>query len=301
MYEKRGVHDIYYWYDSYGHLSAIKYYTPGDNGVIYYAATNLQGDVVALYGGSGTLRVSYEYDSWGNLISMQDTSGINIGTINPIRYRGYYFDEETGLYYLQSRYYDPQVGRFINADGYISTGTGIMGHNMFAYCGNNPINRVDYTGHFWEELWRAFANELQSAGGTFALAAGVSQLDSPLVGPADILAIVIAGAALIGCAAVAVSTAISATSSISTPKAEEKEEDTTANPPRQPKNQAIFTYNPYDFNPNGLVRVPRAGRKNGIIINWMDPLTNTEVFRWDENCNFPNGPHYHIKNYSKEH
>lgn len=76
-----------------------------------------------------------------------DTS--HIGHRNPIRYRGYYYDIETGLYYLQSRYYDPEVGRFISADEYISTGQGINGNNMFAYCFNNPVNRVDYTGKWW--------------------------------------------------------------------------------------------------------------------------------------------------------
>ena len=112
--------------------------------------------------------VSYEYDSWGNLISMQDTSGINIGTINPIRYRGYYFDEETGLYYLQSRYYDPQVGRFINADGYISTGQGIIGNNMFAYCNNNPVNNSDPLGLWTIGYTRTF-NSIFGLGVSFSL------------------------------------------------------------------------------------------------------------------------------------
>ena len=68
---------------------------------------------------------------------------------NPIRYRGYYYDTESGLYYLNSRYYDPVTGRFVNADGYVSTGQDITGFNMFAYCGNNPVNRADSSGEFW--------------------------------------------------------------------------------------------------------------------------------------------------------
>ena len=75
-----------------------------------------------------------------------------IGQKNPLRYRGYYYDEETGFYYLQSRYYDPVVRRFINADGYVSTGQGILANNMFAYCGNNPVNRADPGGLFWKEV-----------------------------------------------------------------------------------------------------------------------------------------------------
>ena len=73
----------------------------------------------------------------------------HIANVNPIRYRGYYYDTESGLYYLKSRYYDPVTCRFINADGYISTGQGLLSTNMFAYCGNNPVNRKDPTGQFW--------------------------------------------------------------------------------------------------------------------------------------------------------
>ncbi len=85
-----------------------------------------------------------EDDSWGKLIS---SSG-SLADINPLRYRGYYYDVETGFYYLQSRYYDPVVSRFINADTYASTGDGLLGYNMFAYCGNNPVCYSDPTGHF---------------------------------------------------------------------------------------------------------------------------------------------------------
>ena len=85
-----------------------------------------------------------EDDSWGKLIS---SSG-SLAEINPLRYRGYYYDVETGFYYLQSRYYDPVVSRFINADSFTSTGDGLLGYNMFAYCGNNPVCYSDPTGHF---------------------------------------------------------------------------------------------------------------------------------------------------------
>lgn len=88
----------------------------------------------------------------GNILSVQDANGNeitspnNMGNLNPFRYRGYYFDTETGLYYLHSRYYDPQTCRFVNADGYVSTGQGLLSHNMFAYCLNNPVNKVDPNG-----------------------------------------------------------------------------------------------------------------------------------------------------------
>jgi len=108
--------------------------------------TNLQGDVVAILNSSGQVVVRYTYDAWGNLLSTTGSLASTIGVLNPIRYRGYVYDPETGLYYLQSRYYDPEIGRFINADAFTSTGQGLTGNNMFAYCGNNPVNYVDSYG-----------------------------------------------------------------------------------------------------------------------------------------------------------
>lgn len=109
----------------------------------YFYVTNLQGDVVMLLDASGTTVAEYSYDAWGKVLSAP-TNGI--GRDNPLRYRGYYYDWETGLYYLQSRYYDPAIGRFINADTYASTGQGILGCNMFAYCGNSPVCLADRFG-----------------------------------------------------------------------------------------------------------------------------------------------------------
>ena len=136
---------IYYFYDSYGNLTHL-YYHVGATKTAYNVVTNSQGDVIALYNFAGTqLVASYEYDAWGNCTITQDTTGI--GAINPIRYRGYYYDSEIGMYYLQSRYYDPSIGRFINADGYITTGQGVLSYNMYAYCMNNPVMMVDYGGY----------------------------------------------------------------------------------------------------------------------------------------------------------
>ena len=84
----------------------------------------------------GATAAWYEYDAWGNVVSVGGNA--DIANLNPIRYRGYYYDAETGFYYLNSRYYDPEICRFVNVDGYVSTGTGsaLLGHNMFAYCLN---------------------------------------------------------------------------------------------------------------------------------------------------------------------
>ena len=114
----------------------------------YFYVKNAQGDVTGLVNASGTRVVTYIYDAWGNLLSTTGTMATTLGEQTPLRYRGYVYDTETGLYYLQSRYYNPTWGRFINADGYASTGQGIIGNNMFAYCGNNPVIRHDPTGRF---------------------------------------------------------------------------------------------------------------------------------------------------------
>ena len=110
----------------------------------YFYVTNLQGDVVMLLDASGTTVAEYNYDAWGKVLSFSGS----LAEVNPLRYRGYYYDRETGLYYLQSRYYDPEIGRFINADTFASTGQGILGCNMFAYCGNEPVIRADPSGQF---------------------------------------------------------------------------------------------------------------------------------------------------------
>ena len=118
------------------------------NGTTYYYVTNLQGDVTDILNSAGTAVVSYTYDAWGNIRSTNGTLSTTLGKYNPLRYRGYVYDTDTKFYYLQSRYYNPDVGRFINADVYASTGQGFEGNNMFAYCNNNPPVHTDYAGNF---------------------------------------------------------------------------------------------------------------------------------------------------------
>ena len=147
-------------YDASGTPMALTY-----GGATYYYATNIQGDVVAILNASGTAVVTYTYDAWGNILTTTGTMASTLGTHNPLRYRGYVYDHETGLYYLQSRYYNPELGRFLNADSFASTGQGVLGNNMFAYCLNNPVNGADPQG-----LWTIGF----SIGGNITFLLGVS-------------------------------------------------------------------------------------------------------------------------------
>ena len=140
-------------------------YKHGQTTELYYYVLNAQGDVIALLNANGTLAASYNYGAWGNY-SVHDKDGKKttdatfIGHINPLRYRGYYYDRETRLYYLQSRYYDFANYRFINADGQLSDG--FIGTNLFAYCMNNPVNMSDHTGH-WPQWLKNAASTVVNA------------------------------------------------------------------------------------------------------------------------------------------
>ena len=163
-------------YDESNQPLAMKY-----NGKVYYYVLNAQGDVVRIVDGSRNVVASYSYDPWGKLLSSSGT----LANVNPLRYRGYYYDSETGFYYLQSRYYDPAIGRFINADSYASTDmVGLLSTNMFSYCENNPVMRVDPTGKFWDILdcfmaalsWEEFVSNPSWAGFGWAVADTISLL-----------------------------------------------------------------------------------------------------------------------------
>ena len=129
------------------------------NGTQYYYVKNLQGDVVKILNTSGTVVATYTYDAWGKV----SYSG-SIGQINPIRYRGYYYDTDTGFYYLQSRYYDPVVKRFISADDASLLGANgdFASLNLYAYCGNNPVSRSDDGGEAWHILIGAGVGAISS-------------------------------------------------------------------------------------------------------------------------------------------
>ncbi len=134
--------DIYYVYDGSGSVIGMHY-----NGTPYYYQKNLQGDVVRIVDSTGAVVVEYTYDAWGKVLTTTGSLASTVGKYNSFRYRSYYYDTETGWYYLQSRYYDPTVCRFLNADAIIGANGGFVGFNMFVYCNNNPIVYGDPEGY----------------------------------------------------------------------------------------------------------------------------------------------------------
>ena len=147
---QRGQSKFLFSYDAAGNVVSVKYITANDTNEYYYLR-NAQNDVVKLIDASGNPVVEYTYDTWGKKVSTTGDLAGTLGLFQPFRYRGYVYDWETGFYYLQSRYYDPTTGRFISADVLLSTGQGVMGHNCYAYCLDNPVRYKDSQGMEAEE------------------------------------------------------------------------------------------------------------------------------------------------------
>lgn len=142
VYQTNGTNSLYFYYDCDGSIIGFEY---ANN--LYCYIKNLQGDITGIADANGAIQTEYTYDPWGKVLSI--TGNETLGNLNPFRYRGYYYDTETSLYYLQSRYYDPQTGRFLNSDdvNYIGTTESEISYNPFAYCENNPINLEDQSGN----------------------------------------------------------------------------------------------------------------------------------------------------------
>ena len=188
-----GSHVLDIIYDNTGKPYALNY-----DGTMYYYVLNLQGDVISIISRWGSTEGRYTYDAWGNIIAQ---SG-DIASINPVRYRGYYYDSETGLYYLGSRYYDPQVRRFINADGaafatFNTYSNGLTDKNYFAYCDNNPTSRSDDGGEFWSELLTGVA-----------VVAGVTAVAAFVVATGGVGAMAVAGGGAVLSGAITSTTAM---------------------------------------------------------------------------------------------
>ena len=145
------IRTIYYVCDANGQPVGMKY-----NGVQYWYRKNMQGDVVRILNASGAEVVSYAYDAWGKVLSVSGSLSSTVGAANPFRYRGYYYDTETGWYYLNTRYYDPNVGRFLSPDNVnllLASPRALTDKNLYAYCDNNPVMRIDRGGEFWDTIF----------------------------------------------------------------------------------------------------------------------------------------------------
>ncbi|MDO5411669.1 MAG: RHS repeat-associated core domain-containing protein [Lachnospiraceae bacterium] len=144
--ETWGNNTLRFSYDEQNRPYSVQY-----NSNLYYYVLNQQGDVIRLVNGDGVIRGEYTYDAWGNILKVTATA--EIGNVNPLRYRGYVYDSETGFYYVGSRYYDAENCRFISADDtelLTTTMDDITDKNLYAYCDNDPINRVDEKGDIWK-------------------------------------------------------------------------------------------------------------------------------------------------------
>ena len=141
--QRVGGNSLYFDYSVDGTPFEVAY-----NSTFYYYVLNIQGDVIAICDSAGNPVVEYTYDPWGKVLSITGSLASTLGHDNPLRYRGYYYDNETGFYYLQSRYYDPETGRFINMDTITDGGAGVLGNNLFMYAANNPVNNSDSSGHW---------------------------------------------------------------------------------------------------------------------------------------------------------
>lgn len=153
--EITGDKTIWYRYDSAANLISMR-----ANGQEFFYIKNLQKDVIALADASGEIVTEYKYNSWGKVLSITGSKKDTIGKINPFRYKSYYYDNETGMYYLRNRYYDPTIRRFINADNFFAVQGSLEtlhNRNLFAYCDHNPLTRSDSDGDAWMVAAASFA------------------------------------------------------------------------------------------------------------------------------------------------
>ena len=277
---------VWYMYDSGANL--VSMVSGGKN---YFYIRNLQNDVIALIDEDGNEVVHYTYDSWGKILSITGSLKDTVGQQNPFRYRGYFYDTETGMYYLKSRYYDPELRRFISADGQINGG--MLGSNLYIYCENDPVNRYDPFGNsFFSTILKTVEKVFSNLRPVYALAGGISQIDSPLPGPGD----VIGGLISIGATVVGIASVIEQSiPEIHIDKVKIKESAPALSLPKPTRKQAYFPTNPYEFKPRGLkmkVRVPIGGKPNGGIIHWSLPGQGYPLFEWDQDFRY--GQHYHV-------
>ena len=267
----RGSDEMHFFYDAQSRPAMVDF-----NGVVYSYVHNLQGDIVGILDNAGSLVVEYKYDAWGKptLVRTLTTAYEALAELNPFRYRGYVYDEETELYYLRSRYYSPEHEKFLNADGIIGIGHGLLKHNLFAYCFNMPVRLKDTNGKSATEY---ILQQSQS----------IASLDGPYPFADAVVGVLIVGALLFD--------AISQSNAREEDNTDEDTDEDTDEETDEQSAKIVFPSDPSLFLPLGLVPDVHPGSKNGKVITWAAPNSKIAIFRWDENLNYPNGPHYHIE------
>ena len=160
---------LHFFYDEQNRPAKVEF-----NGTMYTYLHNVQGDIVGLLDGAGILMVEYKYDAWGKLLSATGALADTLGKCNPFRYRGYVYDGETGLYYLEARYYSTKWYRFLVSDQWTWQNNDLLSHNCFAYCSGNPIKYVDRNG-MWLDIF-------------FDAASFIGSIVEVIVNPADPIA-----------------------------------------------------------------------------------------------------------------
>ena len=199
--EEWGNNVMIFLYDATGSPVGMQYrnstYAEGDWDIYYYEK-NLQGDIVAVYNSFGTKLVTYEYDAWGDISYVTYSNGGASTSVvhNPLRYRGYYYDDDLDLYYLATRYYDPEVCRFITADhpAYLGANGDLVSYNLYAYCSNNPVMFVDPTGHMPEWMkWTVIGTAAVGLVVATVLTFGVAGTGAAVVGAAVLTGGVVSG------------------------------------------------------------------------------------------------------------
>ena len=211
--QKTGDSVMRFFYDSTGKRVGF-----ANGTMLFYYLYNLQGDVIAIIrAATGQIVAKYSYDAWGKC-TVTNAAGYAVGDKNPFRYRGYYYDTETGLYYLNSRYYNPEFGRFISADTpdviTVSPDSAFWDKNLFAYCDGNPVTRVDDCGEFWHFIAGAAVGGLISGISTAISGGSARDIVISAVGGALSGALSASGVGLMG--QILGNAAISASSNIAT-------------------------------------------------------------------------------------
>ena len=241
---------------------------------IYNYIYNLQNDIVGIANEHGKLVVEYRYNTWGSGCCERVLDSA-IACLNPYGFRGYAYDSETNLLYLNNRYYNCEAQRFINADLFIGIRDRLIDHNLFAYCKNDCVNKYDPNGN--------------SAIVVGAIGSGILSLTSTVNWPGvfQTLGNIFQQGSMAFLGALNIQSSSNEVADHADAAIQEAEAENS-------RREIVFPQTPAEFLPIGLEIVTYPGTKNGMFIHYKDPVSGDTIFRWDENTTYPNGPHYHI-------